>query len=120
MIPRGLGTGHSRPTFAIDSASASICKNVDISSSVDRAGVFFCVASASHSGTGFLLRLLGLSIGWPSAVMAMFESAKARRGAGQGKTCGRPTMTTEASMVAANKELVERDRGCRIGGIMGG
>jgi hypothetical protein len=76
--------------------------------------------NASPSDTGFLLRLLGLSICWPSAVMTMFESANVRRGAGQGKTCGRPTMTTEASMVAANKELVERDRGCRIGGMMGG
>lgn len=33
IMPPGFGTGHSLPTFAILSASSSICRNVDTSSS---------------------------------------------------------------------------------------
>jgi hypothetical protein len=45
------------------------------------------------------------------------ESAKAFRGAGQGKTWGRPTIKSEARRVAVKREVVDRDRGWRWGGM---
>lgn len=41
------------------------------------------------------------------------ESASARRGAGQGKTCGTPTIRKDASSVAVKRDMVDRDRGWR-------
>lgn len=54
----------------------------------------------------------------PSAVMVISESAKVRRGAGQGKTCGMPTTTRDARRVPAKRLIVDRERGWRCGGIM--
>lgn len=41
-----------------------------------------------------------------------------RRGAGHGKTCGNPTTTRDARRVVAKREVVDRDRGCRCGGMI--
>lgn len=40
-----------------------------------------------------------------------------RRGEGQGNTCGIPTTKRDASRVPAKRPVVDRDRGCRWGGI---
>lgn len=44
-------------------------------------------------------------------------SANVRRGEGQGNTCGIPTTKSDASKVPAKRPVVDRDRGCRWGGI---
>lgn len=115
-MPPGFGTGHSLPTLAIVFASSSIWRNVETSSSVacGRPRETPSVKSCSGASTAFLFFRLGLCTCRPStSVMDMSESARVRRGAGHGKIWGTPTMINEASRVAAKRELVDRDRGCR-------
>lgn len=89
MRPLGFGTGHCRPSFAISLASASICRNVETSSSSWDARVFpfpgcgGCPSSATSMASLGLLR--GRCTICPSAVTTVSESARVRRGAGQGK-----------------------------------
>lgn len=110
--PFGFGTGHSWPTCASFSASSSIWKKVDTSSSIAPEGVGWPGRGASApSSRSFLLRRRIRGTCCPSAVIIISESARVRRGAGQGKTCGMPTTSSDASRVPANRPVVDRDRG---------
>lgn len=117
-IPRGLGTGHSWPALANLCASSSNCRNVDTSSSAAGCVWPSGLPSWPRSSSSFRRRLRILWLGCPSADIIISESANVRRGAGQGKTCGRPTTTKEARSVPAKREDVDRDRGCRCGGML--
>ena len=112
IMPPGFGTGHSRRFLANFSASASNRRNVDTSSSsvVDGGcGSSELSASLVHR----CRRRLNLCCAAIWLLSVMSESARARRGAGHGNKCGRPTTTNEAKRVAANRDAVERERGCR-------
>jgi len=119
-IPPGFGTGHALPIFAIFSASASICRNVDTSSSATWEILLdmpLIADGSSQALASFFFFARSLRIDCPSGFIGVSESAKVRRGAGQGNICGMPTMRNEAKRVAAKREVVERDRGCKWGGI---
>lgn len=117
--PFGFGTGHSWPICDSFSASSSIWKNVDTSSSPAPEGAAWPGRGASVSDSmSFRRRRRIRGTCCPSAVIIISESARVRRGAGQGKMCGMPTTSSEASRVPANKPVVDRDRGCRCGGIV--
>lgn len=117
--PLGLGTGHSlRICFCNFSASASIWKNVDTSSSAGGVVAVVPLASGSSISASFLLLRLIRCTCCLSVLAIISESARVRRGAGHGKTCGRPTTNREAKRVVAKREDVDRERGWRCGGII--
>lgn len=117
--PLGFGTGHSRWTRASFSASSSIWKNVATSSSTAPGGAGYPGRAVSEfPSTSFRRRRRMRGTCCPSAVIVISESAKVRRGAGHGKRCGTPTTTSDARRVPAKRVLVDRDLGCRCGGIV--
>jgi hypothetical protein len=116
-IAPGFGRGHSLPYFSILAASSSMCKNVDTSSSAAGNDWPGTLPPSSEVPRSLLLLFRILWICCPFSVTIISESARVRRGAGQGKRWGKPTTKNEARSVAAKREEVVRDRGCRWGVI---
>ena len=68
---------------------------------------------SSVSTTFLLLRRRGV----PSGIS---PSARTNLGAGHGRACGKATTKKLANRVVANREDVNRLRGCKWGGMFGG
>lgn len=105
-IPGGFGTGHSLLALL----SRSCCSELSPSTAD------FTVTPSLSSPSAVFRRLRRLRCSCSPSI-AISPSAKAVRGTGQGKACGKATTKNDASSVVANRELVNRDRGWRCGGM---